>query len=81
MNKLQQIIFNIIEEMEWSDAYGSLPAPSITVNNVLNNTDSYASGSNVIPNKNIPIQKRNFPELINTNKKQKKKKKKNGKQK
>lgn len=80
MNKLQQIIFKIIEEMEWADVYGSLPAPSNPINNTLNNTDSYATGSNVIPSKNIPIQKRNFPELINTSKKRKKTKK-NGKQK
>jgi hypothetical protein len=76
MNKLQQIILKVIEEMNWGGVYGSLPASSSSPNNSLYNTDSYASGSNVITNPNVPIQKRTFPELINQ-----KKKKKNGKQK
>jgi len=73
MNKLQQIILNVIEEMEWSGVYGSMSGPSAEQGTQLYNTDSYATGSNINPNNNFPMQKRTFPELINKNKKQKKK--------
>lgn len=78
MNKLQQIILNVIEEMEWSGVYGSMSGPSAEQGTQLYNTDSYATGSNIIANNNFPMQKRTFPELINQkkNKKQKKKQKK-----
>lgn len=88
MNKLQQIIFDVIEEMQAADVYGSLPADSVQTGNQLNNTDSYAKGYHGIPFKGA-IQRRTFPELITskTNKttnlkiSNKSKKKKNGKQK
>jgi hypothetical protein len=88
MNKLQQIIFDVIEEMQAGDVYGSLPANSIQTGNQLYNQDSYAKGYQGIPFKGA-IQKRTFPELITakntklTNLKttKKPKKKKNGKQK
>ena len=76
MNKLQQIILNVIEEMDWGGVYGSMSGPSVDVGNQLNNTDSYATGSNIIPNNKFPMQKRTFPELITQ-----RKNKKNGKQK
>ena len=76
MNKLQQIILNVIEEMEWAGVYGSMSGPSAEQGNQLYATDSYATGSNILATKNFPVQKRTFPELINQ-----KKRKKNGKQK
>lgn len=83
--KLQQIIFNVIEEMESGDMYGSLPSSSVPSDNQLYNQDMYSKGYHAIPFKGS-IQKRNFPELLNskTTKKRKKvklKKIKHGKQK
>lgn len=93
MNKLQQIILDVIEEMDVAGVYGSLPSASIQTGNQLQNQDSYSTGYHGIPFKGA-IQKRTFPELINqkslTNKNLKlpkltnlkpTKKKKNGKQK
>ena len=76
MNKLQQIILSVIEEMDWGGVYGSMSGPSAEQGTLLYNTDSYATGSNIIANNNFPMQKRTFSELINQ-----KKNKKNGKQK
>ena len=94
MNRLQQIILNVIEEMDVAGVYGSLPSASSQIGNQLQNQDSYSTGYHGIPFKGA-IQKRNFPELITqksslnkniklTNLKPKKtklKKNKNGKQK
>lgn len=92
MNKLQQIILEVIEEMDVAGVYGSLPSASVQTGNQLQNQDSYSTGYHGMPFKGA-IQKRNFPELINqqtlSNKnlklpklsKTKSKKKKNGKQK
>jgi hypothetical protein len=88
-NSLQQIILNVIEEMDSGDVYGSLPSASVPSGNNLYNQDTYSKGYHAIPFKHS-IQKRNFPELINTenkkltnlkNKKPKLKKIKHGKQK
>ena len=85
MNKLQQIIFDVIEEMMSADVYGSLPSTSMPSDNQLYNQDTYSKGYHGIPFKSA-IQKRKFPELMaaKTNKitnLRVVKKKKNGKQK
>jgi hypothetical protein len=65
-NNLQQLILNVIEEMDSADAYGTLPSASIPSGNVLYNQDTYSKGYHGIPFKSAAVQKRNFPELINT---------------
>lgn len=91
-NNLQQMILDVIEEMDVAGVYGSLPSASVPSGDTLYNQDTYSKGYHGIPFKGS-VQKRTFPELINTKtfknkkptnlktKKTKLKKIKNGKQK
>lgn len=77
MNKLQQAISEILEDMNVSgEVLGSLPSlPSSPVYNPpsdIQSGDKYAPGVNYIP-KPLGIQKRKFPETIITNSKNKRK--------
>lgn len=86
MNKIQQIISQVLEDMNISgDVLGSLPSePSSPVFNPpsdITSGDKYAPGIKYIP-KPLGMIKRNFPEMMTGKKKYKLvKRKKNGKQK
>lgn len=77
MNKLQQTISEILEDMNISgEVLGTLPsAPSSPIYNPpsdIQSGDKYAPGINYIP-KGLGVQKRKFPETIITNSKNKRK--------
>ncbi len=77
MNKLQQAIFEILEDMNVSgEILGSLPSqPSLPIYNPpsdIQSGDKYAPGVNYIP-KSLGMRKRKFPETIITNSKNKRK--------
>jgi hypothetical protein len=77
MNKLQQIISQILEDMNISgDVLGTLPSqPSTPIYNPpsdIASGDKYAKGVNYIP-KALGVQKRKFPETIITNSRNKRK--------
>ena len=77
MNKLQQTIIRILEDMNISgEVLGALPSgsssPIYNPPSDIQSGDKYAPGVNYMP-KGLGVQKRKFPETIITNSKNKRK--------